>query len=141
MGCGIGAGMITDSGREERRGEERTTKRVALYARVSTVNHGQDPEVQLRELREFCQRRRFEIAVEYVDKGISGSRERRPALDQLMVICRKRLVDAVVVYRYDRFARSLRQLVLALEEFRALGIDFISLHEGGPGDHPRGVRT
>ena len=76
-----------------------------------------------------------------MDKGISGSRERRPALDRLMAICRKRLVDAVVVYRYDRFARSLRQLVLALEEFRALGIDFISLHEGGPGDHPRGVRT
>jgi DNA invertase Pin-like site-specific DNA recombinase len=125
--------MITDSGREER-----TTKGVALYARVSTVNHGQDPEVQLRELREFCQRRRFEIAVEYVDKGISGSRERRPALDQLMVICRKRLVDAVVVYRYDRFARSLRQLVLALEEFRALGIDFISLHEGVDTSTPNG---
>src|SRR5438876_2231723 len=89
-GCGIGAGMITDSGREER-----TTKRVALYARVSTVNHGQDSEVQLRELREFCLRRRFEIAVEYVDKGISGSRERRPSLDKLMTACRKRLVDAV----------------------------------------------
>src|SRR6266567_2509146 len=131
--AGIGAGMITDSGREER-----TTKRVALYARVSTLNHGQDPEVQLRELREFCQRRRFEIAVEYVDKGISGSRERRPALDQLMAICRKRLVDAVVVYRYDRFARSLRQLVLALEEFRALGIDFISLHEGVDTSTPNG---
>ena len=125
--------MITASGREER-----TTKRVALYARVSTLNHGQDPEVQLRELREFCQRRRFEIAVEYVDKGISGSRERRPALDQLMAICRKRLVDAVVVYRYDRFARSLRQLVLALEEFRALGIDFISLHEGVDTSTPNG---
>jgi DNA invertase Pin-like site-specific DNA recombinase len=125
--------MITDSGREER-----TTKRVALYARVSTVNHGQDPEVQLRELREFCQRRRFEIAVEYVDKGISGSRERRPSLDKLMTACRKRLVDAVVVYRYDRFARSLRQLVLALEEFRALGIDFISLHEGVDTSTPNG---
>src|SRR5438046_1182896 len=96
------------------------------------------PDVQLRELREFCQRRRFEIAVEYVDKGISGSRERRPALDQLMAICRKRLVDAVVVYRYDRFARSLRQLVLALEEFRALGIDFISLHEGVDTSTPNG---
>src|SRR5213594_4556200 len=132
-GCRIGAGMITDIGRQER-----TTKRVALYARVSTVNHGQDPEVQLRELREFCQRRRFEIVVEYVDKGISGSRERRPSLDQLMAICRKRLVDAVVVYRYDRFARSLRQLVLALEEFRALGIDFISLHEGVDTSTPNG---
>ena len=122
--------MITDSGIEER-----ATKRVALYARVSTVNHGQDPEVQLRELREFCQRRRFEIAVEYVDKGISG---RRPSLDKLMTACRKRLVDAVVVYRYDRFARSLRQLVLALEEFRSLRIDFISLHEGVDTSTPNG---
>jgi len=104
-------------------------KRVGLYARVST-NNGQDPEVQLRELREFCQRRGFEITEEFVDRGISGSRERRPALDKLMVSCRKRLVDAVVVYRYDRFARSLRQLVNALEDFRCLGVDFISIHEG-----------
>ena len=107
-----------------------TTKRVALYARVSTLNHGQDPEVQLRELRAYCERRGFEIADAYIDKGISGSRERRPALDKLIVACRKRLVDAVVVYRYDRFARSLRQLVNALEEFRSLDIDFISIHEG-----------
>jgi DNA invertase Pin-like site-specific DNA recombinase len=104
-------------------------KRVVLYARVST-NNGQDPEVQLRELREYCQRRGFEITEEFVDKGISGSRERRPALDKVMVCCRKRLVDAVVVYRYDRFARSLRQLVNALEDFRCLGVDFISIHEG-----------
>ncbi len=94
--------------------------------------------MQLRELREFCQRRGFEIAEEFVDKGISGSRERRPALDKLMVACRKRLVDAVVVYRYDRFARSLRQLVNALEEFRALGIEFISLHEGVDTSTPNG---
>jgi DNA invertase Pin-like site-specific DNA recombinase len=115
-----------------------TTKRVALYARVSTVNHGQDPEVQLRELRAYCERRGFEIADTYIDKGISGSRERRPALDRLMVACRKRLVDGVVVYRYDRFARSLRQLVNALEEFRSLGIDFISLHEGVDTSTPNG---
>ncbi|MGA7557424.1 MAG: recombinase family protein [Terriglobales bacterium] len=115
-----------------------TTKRVALYARVSTLNHGQDPEVQLGELREFCKRRGFTVAHEYVDKGISGSRERRPALDKLLVACRKRLVDAVVVYRYDRFARSLRQLVNALEEFRALGIDFISIHEGVDTSTPNG---
>jgi len=82
--------------------------RAALYARISTLNHGQDPEVQLRELREFCQRRGFTIAHECVDKGISGSRERRPALDKLLADCRKRLVDAVVVYRYDRFARRPR---------------------------------
>lgn len=113
------------------------TKRVGLYARVSTMN-GQDPEVQLLELREFCQHRGFEIAEEFVDKGISGSRERRPALDKLMVACRKRLVDAVVVYRYDRFARSLRQLVNALEEFCALDIDFISIHEGVDTSTPNG---
>jgi DNA invertase Pin-like site-specific DNA recombinase len=73
--------------------------------------------------REYSQRRGLEIAEEFVDKGISGSRERRPALDKLMVACRKRLLDGVVVYRYDRFARSLRQLVNALEEFRSLDID------------------
>ena len=94
--------------------------------------------MQLRELREYCQRRGFEIAEEFVDKGISGSRERRPALDRMMVVCRKRLIDGVVVYRYDRFARSLRQLVNALEEFRALDIDFISLHEGVDTSTPNG---
>lgn len=113
------------------------TKRVGLYARVSTMN-GQDPNVQLRELREYCERRGFEIAEEFVDKGISGSRERRPALDKLMVACRKRMIDAVVVYRYDRFARSLRQLVNALEEFRSLDIDFISIHEGVDTSTPNG---
>jgi DNA invertase Pin-like site-specific DNA recombinase len=112
--------------------------RAALYARISTLNHGQDPEVQLGEIREYCRRRGFAIAQEHVDKGISGSRERRPALDKLLADCRKRLVDAVVVYRYDRFARSLRQLVNALEEFRSLGIDFISIHEGVDTSTPNG---
>jgi len=115
----------------------KSVSRIALYARVSTLV-GQNPEMQLRELREYCERRNFKIGEEYVDKGISGSRERRPALDRLMVDCRKRLVDAVVVYRYDRFARSLRQLVNALEEFRSLGIDFISLHEGVDTSTPNG---
>jgi len=105
------------------------TTQVALYARVSTLN-GQDPEMQLRELREYCGRRGWTVSGEYVDCGISGSKERRPQLDRLLMVCRKRQVDAVVVYRYDRFARSLRQLVNALEEFRSLGIDFVSLHEG-----------
>jgi DNA invertase Pin-like site-specific DNA recombinase len=113
------------------------TKRVALYARVSTMN-GQDPNMQLSELREYCQRRAFDVAEEFVDRGVSGSLERRPALDKLMMGCRKRLVDAVVVYRYDRFARSLRQLVNALEEFRALDIDFISIHEGVDTSTPNG---
>ena len=112
-------------------------KRAAIYARVSTHN-GQNPEMQLEELRVFCKRRDWEIAGEYVDTGVSGSKEHRPALDRLLFECRKRSVDAVVVYRYDRFARSLRQLVNALEEFRALGIDFVSLHEGVDTSTPNG---
>src|SRR5580693_8726761 len=111
--------------------------RVAIYARVST-NNGQDPGMQTRELREYCQRRAWEIEGEYVDAGVSGAKERRPQLDALLAACRKRRVDAVVVYRYDRFARSLRQLVNALEEFRSLGIEFISLHEGVDTSTPNG---
>lgn len=95
--------------------------RAAIYARVST-NNGQDPGMQTRELREYCKRRVWEIEGEYVDSGVSGAKERRPQLDALLIACRKRRVDAVVVYRYDRFARSLRQLVNALEEFRSLGV-------------------
>jgi len=111
--------------------------KAAIYARVST-NNGQNPEMQLGELRAYCKRREWEIAGEYVDAGISGSKEHRPALDRLLASCRKRSVDAVVVYRYDRFARSLRQLVNALEDFRALGIEFVSLHEGVDTSTPNG---
>ena len=114
-----------------------TRIRAAIYARVSTRN-GQHPEMQLEELRAYCRRRQWEIGGEYVDNGISGAKEQRPALNRLLADCRKRVVDAVVVYRYDRFARSLRQLVNALEEFRALGVDFISLHEGVDTSTPNG---
>jgi DNA invertase Pin-like site-specific DNA recombinase len=118
--------------------KERQKMRVAIYARVSTTHHGQDPGVQTRELREYCERRGLEIVGEYVDSGISGAKEHRPQLDRLMADCRRRYFDAVLVYRYDRFARSLRHLVNALEEFRALGIDFISLHEGVDTSTPNG---
>ena len=112
---------------------------VALYARVSTLN-SQDPEVQFRELREYVARRGWRVAGEYLEylDRVSGKFERRPDLDRLWGDCRKRKVDAVVVYRYDRFARSLRQLVNALEEFLTLGIDFISLHEGVDTSTPNG---
>ena len=116
---------------------ERPVQHVALYARVSTAA-GQNPEMQLRELREYVARRGWKIAAEYVDRGISGAQERRPELDRLWADCRKRKIDAVVVYRYDRFARSLRQLVNALEEFRALGINFVSLHESIDTSTPNG---
>jgi DNA invertase Pin-like site-specific DNA recombinase len=102
--------------------------RAAIYARVSTANNGQDPRVQTRDLGEFCERRGW-IAVEYVDIGISGTKEKRPALDRLMVDAHKRRFDVVVVCRFDRFARSVSHLLRALETFHALGIEFVSLSE------------
>jgi DNA invertase Pin-like site-specific DNA recombinase len=102
--------------------------KTAVYARVST-NNGQDPEMQLRELREYCQRRNWEVAREYVDIGISGAKEKRPELDRLIADAHRRHFDAVVVWRFDRFARSVSHLLRALETFRSLGIEFVSLSE------------
>jgi len=102
--------------------------RVALYARVST-NNGQDPEMQLRELREYCQRRGWEILREYTDVGMTGSKEKRPELDRLMTDAHRRRFDAVVVWKFDRFARSVSHLLRALENFQAQGIEFVSLSE------------
>jgi DNA invertase Pin-like site-specific DNA recombinase len=103
--------------------------RVALYARVSTVNHHQDPEMQLAELREYCLRRGWEIVAEYVDKGISGTKDSRPALNRMMTDAHSRKFDAVLVWKLDRFARSLKHLVNALAEFEALGVAFVSLRD------------
>ncbi len=95
-------------------------KKTVLYARVSTRNNGQDPETQLLALREYAQARRFEITGEYVDVGISGTKESRPELGRLMKDASRRRLDTVLVTRFDRFARSTRHLVLALEEFNGL---------------------
>jgi DNA invertase Pin-like site-specific DNA recombinase len=102
--------------------------RAAIYARVSTANNGQDPRVQTRELGEFCERRGWTL-IEYVDIGISGTKEKRPALDRLMADAHKRKFDVVVVWKFDRFARSVSHLLRALETFNALGIAFVSLSE------------
>ena len=107
---------------------ENTVKRAALYARVSTKFNGHNPETQLIALREYVQSRGWEIADMYVDHGWSGSKDRRPQLDRLMKDARRK-VDTVVVARFDRFARSVRHLIMALEEFNGLGVDFISLGE------------
>jgi DNA invertase Pin-like site-specific DNA recombinase len=104
------------------------TTRAVLYSRVST-NNGQDPEVQSREIREYCQRRGWKLVGEYVDVGISGAKERRPQLDRLNADAHHRRFDVVVVWRFDRFARSVSHLLRALETFRALGIEFVSLSE------------
>jgi DNA invertase Pin-like site-specific DNA recombinase len=110
--------------------------RVALYGRVSTVE--QNATMQIEELRAYCQRRQWEIVEEFTDSGVSGSKESRPALNRLLADAKRRRFDVVLVYRYDRFARSLRQLVNALAEFDALGIHFVSLHEGVDTSTPNG---
>ena len=103
--------------------------RTALYARISTSNNGQSPEMQLRELREYCERRGWAGAGEYVDVGISGAKDRRPELDRLMLDALKRRFDIVAVWKFDRFARSVSHLLRALDTFRVLGIEFVSLSE------------
>jgi DNA invertase Pin-like site-specific DNA recombinase len=103
--------------------------RVALYARVSTIGSGQSPEMQLRELREYCDRRGWTGAGEYIDVGISGTKEKRPELDRLLSDAHRRRFDAVVVWKFDRFARSVSHLLRALETFKALGVEFVSLSE------------
>jgi DNA invertase Pin-like site-specific DNA recombinase len=103
--------------------------RTAIYARVSTANSGQDPKVQTRELHEYIERRGWNVAGEYVDEGISGTRDSRPELNRLMADAHRRRFDAIVVWRFDRFARSVSHLLRALETFKALGIEFVSLSE------------
>ena len=110
--------------------------KVAIYCRVSTVE--QSSAMQVAELRAYCERRGWEIAEEFIDAGVSGSRESRPALNRLLADAKRRKFDAVLVYRYDRFARSLRQLVNALAELDAMGIHFVSLHEGVDTSTPNG---
>jgi DNA invertase Pin-like site-specific DNA recombinase len=102
--------------------------KVALYARVSTLN-GQDPEVQLVPLRAHVAQRGWEIAEEFVDVGISGSKDRRPALDRMMKAAWAGQFRAVLVWRFDRFARSTKHLITALETFRSVNVSFVSLQE------------
>jgi DNA invertase Pin-like site-specific DNA recombinase len=103
--------------------------RVAIYARVSTANNGQDPTMQTRELKEYIERRGWQLAGEYVDVGVSGSKERRLELDRLMGDAHRRRFDCVVVWKFDRFARSVSHLLRALETFKAQGIEFVSFSE------------
>ena len=104
-----------------------STPRVALYARVSTTDQSTDS--QLLDLRRYVSDRGWLTFREYVDEGISGTKDSRPALNELMNDARKRRFDVVLVWRFDRFARSTKHLILALEEFRNMGIDFVSYQE------------
>lgn len=103
--------------------------KAAIYARVSTSNHGQDVGMQTRELAEYLDRRGWQLTGQYLDSGISGAKEKRPELDRLMADAHRRKFDAVIVWRFDRFARSVSHLLRALETFSSLGIAFVSLSE------------
>lgn len=103
--------------------------RVAIYARVSTSNHGQDIGMQTRELREYCDRRGLEITGEYLDSGVSGAKDSRPELNRLMADAKQRRFDTVCVWKLDRFGRSLRHLVNALADLESLGVSFVSLKD------------
>jgi DNA invertase Pin-like site-specific DNA recombinase len=109
--------------------------RAASYARVSTFD--QEPENQLAEVRRYVSARGW-TAVEYVDKGVSGAKDRRPALDQLLTDARRRRFDVLVCWRLDRLGRNLKHLVTLLEEFQALGVAFVSLNEGIDATTPAG---
>jgi len=102
--------------------------RVALYARVCTLNN-QDPEMQLSELREYAAHRGWQIVEEFTNQGVSGCKESRPALNRLMADACRRRFDAILVWKIDRFGRSLKHLVNALAELAALGVAFISLRD------------
>src|SRR5713226_6885670 len=101
--------------------------KAAIYARVSTVD--QEPENQLAELRRYVEVRGW-TTVEYVDRGVSGAKDRRPALDQLITDASRRRFDVLVCWRLDRLGRNLKHLVTLLEELQALGVAFVSLGEG-----------
>ena len=110
--------------------------RIGIYARVSTKD--QSCELQVRDLRSYCTARGLDLVREYVDVGQSGAKDSRPELNILMDDARKRQFDAIVVWRFDRFARSTKHLLTALEEFRALGIQFISYQENVDTSTPLG---
>lgn len=110
-------------------------KRAAVYVRISTAE--QNPELQNHELPEYCSRRGWRVTEVYEDR-LSGGKDRRPGLDRLMADARRRRFDVVVVWKFDRFARSTSHLLRALEEFSALSIDFVSVTEAIDTSTPAG---
>jgi DNA invertase Pin-like site-specific DNA recombinase len=109
--------------------------RAAVYARVSTLD--QEPENQLQELRRYVEARGW-TAVEYVDRGVSGAKDRRPALDQLLADAKRRRFDVLVCWRLDRLGRNLRHLITLLDDLQSLGVAFVSLAEGIDATTPAG---
>src|SRR5437870_11174549 len=122
-----------ESGKDRRRGGR--VMRAAIYARVSTLD--QEPENQLAELRRFVEVRGW-TATEYVDRGVSGSKDRRPALDTLIRDAKRRKLDVLVCWRLDRLGRNLKHLITLLDDLQALGVGFVSLAEGIDATTPAG---
>lgn len=112
-----------------------TPLNAAIYARVSTLD--QEPENQLAELRRYAAARGW-TTVEFVDRGISGAKDKRPALDRLMADAASRRIDVVVCWRLDRFGRNLRHLIVAIEELAAAGVAFVSMGESIDTTSPTG---
>ncbi len=112
-------------------------QRVAIYDRASTTEGKQTPENQLRQLRTYAKARDFTVIAEYIDHA-TGRNEKRPEYQKLLDAVRKRQADIVLVWRYDRFARSTKALITALNEFRTLGVDFISYQENIDTTTPQG---
>ena len=110
--------------------------RAAIYARVSTKD--QSCNMQMRELRAYCAARGLTIIREYIDVGQSGAKDSRPELNELMAAARKRKLDSILDWSFDRFDRSTKHLLLALEEFRSLGVQFISYQENIDTSSPLG---
>jgi len=102
---------------------------VALYARVSTLDKGQDPQMQLRELRAHATAQGWLIHDEYIDKGISGSKDSRPQLNRMMSDAAAKKFDAVLVWKLDRFSRSLKHLINSLETLAVSAVSFVSLRD------------
>jgi DNA invertase Pin-like site-specific DNA recombinase len=103
--------------------------RVALYCRVSTTDKGQDPNLQLIPLKEYCKAREWQVAGEYIDVGQSGDKDHRPELDRLLNDARKRKIDCIIVWKLDRWGRSLKHLINSLSELQSLGVAFVSYQE------------
>jgi DNA invertase Pin-like site-specific DNA recombinase len=109
--------------------------KAAIYARVSTLD--QEPENQLAELRRYAEARDW-TAQDYVDRGISGAKDRRPALDDLVRDAKRRRFDVLVCWRLDRLGRNLKHLITLLDDLQALGVAFVSLAEGIDATTPAG---
>lgn len=103
--------------------------KVVTYSRVSTSHHDQNPDVQVHELRRYCEARGWTVVEEIVDKGYSGGTDKRPGLIRLLSMVRSRQVDGVVVLKMDRLFRSLKHLVVTLDEWQALGIQFVATND------------